>query len=130
MAASVTQRDGLAGVLNTRPAGHAPSRGPLRVGVLPVARCAREGTVPHLTDRNRGEMTSKRATNRRSRHLPLIANETEPWRKYWRAACFLMSELHALYRSDPKRARKLADDLTTQTQRFAETLNDEAQAGR
>lgn len=75
-------------------------------------------------------MTSKRATNRRSRHQPLIAAEKDPWRKYWRAACFLMSELHALYRRDPKRAREVAENLTAQTQRFAEALNDEAQTGR
>lgn len=104
--------------------------GPPRVGVLPVARCAREGTLPHLTQRNRGEMSSKRASNRRQRHLPLIAAETDPWRKYWRAACFLMSELHALHRKDPQRAREVADNLTSQTQRFAETLNAEAQEAR
>lgn len=75
-------------------------------------------------------MTSKRAANRRSRHLPLIAGETDPWRRYWRAACFLMSELHALHRRDPRRAREVAENLTSQTQRFAETLNHEAQGGQ
>lgn len=75
-------------------------------------------------------MTFKRALNRRTRHLPLIASESDPWRKYWRAACFLMSELHALYQVDPKRARELAENLTSQTQQFAETLNSEAQARR
>ncbi len=96
-----------------------------RAGVLPVARCAREGTVPHVTHSSQGEMVSKRALNRRNRHVALINAETMPWRRYWRAACFLVSELHALYRRDPRRARDLGDDLARQTRDFALRLNAE-----
>lgn len=64
-----------------------------------------------------------RAANRSRRHAPLISSETASWRRYWRAACWLMSELEELAKRDPAQAREWAEDLTKQTQQFAERLN-------
>jgi len=79
-------------------------------------------------------MVSNRAANRRAQHVALVdaaAKETsKPWQLYWRAACWLMSELSELYKRDPRRARAACVDLAQQTRRFAESLNDEAGGGK